>query len=178
METDLWSILFALEKLDHLKHLQSPDIHHIFTPRRVMAVLSTHRPYLWAFSLFKIFLKSHCALRINGDLSILLLWTWTNGTGVQCSILHTFPFDWPTMHTDWPLFTELHVLHDTVDVVNIILVLQWSFFSIRPGGLIGHLLQQNLTLLLEALQGAIYGWMWARHRMWGINPTLSWHIHD
>ena len=30
--TDLSGVLLTLEQLDHLKHLQSPDIYHFLTP--------------------------------------------------------------------------------------------------------------------------------------------------
>lgn len=54
-----------------------------------------------------------------------------------------------------PLLAQLHVLHDAVDVVNVLLVLDLHVFPIEPGCLVRNLVQQNLTLLPQALQSSL-----------------------
>lgn len=54
-----------------------------------------------------------------------------------------------------PLLAQLHVLHDTVDVVDVLLVLDLHVFSIEPGCLVRNLVQQHLTLLPQALQRSL-----------------------
>lgn len=54
-----------------------------------------------------------------------------------------------------PLLAQLHVFHDAVDVVDVLLVLNLHVFPIEPGCLVGNLLQQHLTLLPQALQRSL-----------------------
>lgn len=54
------------------------------------------------------------------------------------------------------MFPELHVLHDTLDVINVVFVIDGHVFPIGPGSLVGHLIHQDLAFLPQAYQGSLW----------------------
>lgn len=55
-----------------------------------------------------------------------------------------------------PLFAELHVLHDAVNVVDILLFLNAYILAIGKGRLGRHLVKQYLAFFSQALQGTLW----------------------
>lgn len=64
--------------------------------------------------------------------------------------------DYKSWKEEEPLFAELHVLHDAVNVVVILLVLDAYILAIGKGRLGRHLVKQYLSFFSQALQGTLW----------------------